>query len=81
MGSQKKFGWIEFLTGFAAGSAISILFTRKSLKNDLSNLQRKAEEIKNQLIGKAKNISIHVLTKADLGHGHPIKALLLKAVR
>lgn len=65
MGSQKKFGWIEFLTGFAAGSAVSILFTRKSLKNDLSNLQRKAEEIKNQLIGKAKNISTDLIERSQ----------------
>jgi predicted nucleic acid-binding Zn-ribbon protein len=57
MGSEKKFGWIEFLTGFAAGSVVSILFTRKELKNDFAKLQRKAEEIKNQLINKAKSIS------------------------
>ncbi|OGU72943.1 MAG: hypothetical protein A2V93_05440 [Ignavibacteria bacterium RBG_16_34_14] len=57
MASAKKFGWIEFLTGFAAGSVVSILFTRKELKNDFANLQKKAEEIKNQLISKAKSIS------------------------
>jgi hypothetical protein len=57
MSSVKKFGWIEFLTGFAAGSVVCILLTRKDLKRDFTNIQRKAEEIKNQLIAKAKNIS------------------------
>ena len=57
MSSVKKFGWIEFLTGFAAGSIVSLLLTRKDLKNDFINIQRKAGEIKNQLIAKAKNIS------------------------
>ena len=57
MVSDKKFGWIEFITGFAAGSIVSILLTRKDLKSDVTAVQRKAEEIKNQLIGKAKHIS------------------------
>ena len=57
MSSIKKFGWVEFLTGFVAGSVVSILLTRKDLKNDFANIQRKAEEIKNHLITKAKNIS------------------------
>ena len=57
MASDKKFGWVEFLTVFAAGSIVSILFSRKDLKSDISNFQSKAEMIKNQLIGKAKSIS------------------------
>lgn len=57
MSSHKKFGWIEFITGFAAGSIVSILLTRKDLKSDMAALQRKAEGIKNQLLGKAKHIS------------------------
>ena len=57
MSSHKKFGWIEFITGFAAGSIVSILLTRKDLKSDMAVLQRKAEGIKNQLLGKAKHIS------------------------
>lgn len=57
MASAKKFGWIEFVTGFAAGSIVSVLLTRKDLKHDFSNLQKKAEEIRTQLINKAKNIS------------------------
>lgn len=65
MGSGKKFGWIEFLTGFAAGSIISVLFTRKDLKGDLTNLQKKAEEIKNQLISKAKNISTELTERSQ----------------
>jgi len=65
MASAKKFGWIEFLTGFAAGSVVSILFTRKDLKNDFTNLQKKAEEIKNQLFSKAKNISSDLTEKSQ----------------
>jgi predicted nucleic acid-binding Zn-ribbon protein len=65
MGSGKKFGWIEFLTGLAAGSIISILFTRKDLKGDLTNLQRKAEEIKNRLISKAKSISTDLTERSQ----------------
>ncbi len=65
MASAKKFGWIEFLTGFAAGSVVSILFTRKDLKGDLTNLQRKAEEIKNQLFTKAKSISMDLTERSQ----------------
>jgi hypothetical protein len=57
MASERKFGWTEFLTGLAAGSIISILLTRKDLKSDFTYIQRKAEEIKKQLINKAKSIS------------------------
>ncbi len=65
MGSVKKFGWIEFLTGFTAGSVISLIFTRKNLRNDFSYLQRKAEEIKNQLLGKAKSISSDLVDRSQ----------------
>jgi len=65
MASEKKFGWIEFLTGFAAGSVISILFTRKDLKNDFTNLQRKTEEIKDQLLSKAKKISSDLVERSQ----------------
>lgn len=63
--ASKKFGWIEFLTGFAAGTMATILFTRKDLRNDLSNIQRKSEEIKNQLISKAKNISSDLIDRSQ----------------
>jgi len=65
MGSGKKFGWIEFLAGFTAGSVASIIFTRKDLKNDFTNLQRKAEEIKNQLFSKAKGISSKLVERSQ----------------
>jgi vacuolar-type H+-ATPase subunit H len=57
MASYKKFGWIEFLTGFAAGSAVTLFLSKKNIRADIENIQRKAEEMKNQLINKAKNIS------------------------
>ncbi len=57
MASGKKFGWVEFITGFAAGSIATILFSRKDLKKDIALLQSKAESITNQLISKAKKIS------------------------
>lgn len=53
----KKFGWTEFLAGFVAGSIISIFYSKKEHKNDFSSLINKAEEIKNHLLNKAKNIS------------------------
>jgi hypothetical protein len=64
MSSDKKFGWLEFLTGFAAGSIAAILFTKKELKNDLIGLQSKALEIRSRLLSKAKIISTDLIERS-----------------
>ncbi|RPI74413.1 MAG: hypothetical protein EHM47_03650 [Ignavibacteriales bacterium] len=65
MASGKKFGWVEFLAGFAAGSLVSIILSRKDIKSDIINIQRRAEEIKTQLIGKAKSISLDLTERSQ----------------
>jgi hypothetical protein len=65
MGSGKKFGWVEFLAGFAAGSVFSLLITRKDLKSDLANIQRRAEEIKKHLLSRAKSISEDLVQRSQ----------------
>ena len=64
MASINKFGWGEFLTGIAVGSLISLIFSRKDLKGDVANIHRKAEEIKNKLTERAKNISSDIIEKS-----------------
>lgn len=64
MASEKKFGWIEFFTGLAAGSLVSVILSRKDIKGDVVNFQKKAEEIRKQLINKARNISSELIERS-----------------
>jgi gas vesicle protein len=72
MSSAKKFGWTGFLTGFALGSAVSILFTtkggkefRKGFKDDFWDILKKGDEIKNLLLKKAKNIASDLIERSQ----------------
>ena len=64
---SKKFGWVEFLAGFATGSVISVLVATKketSVKEDFTDILKKSEEIKNLLLKKAKDIASEVTERS-----------------
>ncbi len=68
----KKFSLVGFLIGFATGSVVSLLYTpqsgsqfRTNLKRDFPGFLKKAEEIKETLIGKAKSIASDISGRSE----------------
>ena len=69
---RKKFGFVGFLIGFATGSAVSLLCAprsgnqfRTNLRRDFPGFLKKAEEIKEILIGKAKSIASDISGRSE----------------
>lgn len=72
MASGKNYGLIGFFVGLTAGSIIGLLSAPKSgrelrtdLKNELSGFLKKAENRKNQLINKAKNVASDITLQGE----------------
>jgi gas vesicle protein len=68
----KNFGLVGFLIGFATGSVVSILYApqsgsqfRTNLRRDFPGFHKKAEEIKETLIGKAKSIAADISGRSE----------------
>ena len=69
---RKKFGFVGFLIGFATGSVVSLLYApqsgnqfRTNLRRDFPGFLKKAEEIKEKLIGKAKSIASDISGRSE----------------
>jgi gas vesicle protein len=68
----KKFRLVGFLIGFATGSVMSLLYTpqsgtqfRTNLRRDFPGFLKKAEGIKETLIGKAKSIASDISGRSE----------------
>jgi gas vesicle protein len=68
----KNIGMVGFFIGFATGSVVSLLYApqsgkefRTNLKRDFSGFLKKAEEIKSELINKAKSIASDISKKSE----------------
>jgi gas vesicle protein len=68
----KNFGLVGFLIGFATGSVMSLLYApqsgsqfRTNLRKDFPGFLKKAEEIKETLIGKARSIASDISGRSE----------------
>jgi gas vesicle protein len=68
----KKFNLVGFLIGFATGSVVSLLCApqsgsqfRSNIRRDFPGFLKKAEEIKETIIGKAKSIASDISGRSE----------------
>ena len=68
----KNYSLVGFLIGFATGSVVSLLYApqsgsqfRTNLRRDFPGFLKKADDIKQTLIGKAKSIASEISGRSD----------------